>query len=70
MNMANDLPILVETLRSRIVSDSGVGKFPGLEIIDLKLDVKVCLWLNIVARGRVGNDSCDHVRKGGDVAHS
>lgn len=69
MNMANDIATLVETLRSRIVSDGGISKFPSLEMIYLKLNVKVFIGINIIAWGRVGNDGRDHVGKGGDVAH-
>lgn len=70
MNMANDVSTSVETLRSRIVSDGWIGKFSSLEMVYLKLNVKVFVGLYILAWGRVGNDGCDHVAKGGDVAHS
>ena len=70
MNMANDVATLVETLRSRIVSDGGIGEFPSLEMIYLKLNVKVFIGINIIAWGRVGNNGRNHVAKGGDVAHS
>lgn len=70
MNMANDLPILIETLRGGIVSDSRIGEFPSLEIVYLKLDVKVCVGRNVVTGGRAGNDGRDHIGKGGDVTHS
>lgn len=68
--MANDIPTLVETLRSRIVSDSWIGEFPSFKVIYLKFNVKVLVGLNILAWGRVGNDGRDHFAKGGDVAHS
>lgn len=68
--MTNNLPGLIEALRSRIVSDSWIGKRSRLDIIYLKLDVKVRVGRNILAWSWVGNDGCNHVRKGGDVAHS
>ena len=69
MNMANDIAAFVELLRSRIVSDGGIREFPSLEMIYLKLNVKVFIGFYILAWGRAGDNGRNHVAKGGDVAH-
>ena len=69
VGVADDLTVVVEVLRSRVVGRRSVGEGSGVEVDHLHLDLEFRVGRNGVAVLRVDKDTGDHAGCGGDSTH-
>lgn len=70
MDVANDPTVLVHPLGCRVVVNSWIDKEPGIEVVDLEIDVKIRIRRNVLAWGWADDDARDHLIKSRNVTHS
>lgn len=69
MGVADNLAVVVEVLRSRVVGRGSVGEGSGVEVDHLHLDLEFRVGSNGVAVLGVDKDAGDHAVCGGDSTH-
>lgn len=69
VSVTDDLALAVEVLRSGVVCVVSICEGTSLEVVDLNLDVKVLVRLEVLVVLRVDQNTGNHVGLRGDVTH-
>jgi len=67
--MANDVAVTIQVLGRSVVVGCGIHEKTGAEVLRLHLDVERRVRWDLDADFGIGDDGCDHVVPGGDLAH-
>lgn len=69
VNVADDGTAAAKILGSRVVGRLSVSEGAGLQVVDLELDIKVLVGLDVAVVRGVIDDGRHHLGLGGDLAH-
>ena len=69
VSVANDVALAIEVLGGGVVGALSVSERARGEVVDLDLDVKVLVGLDVSVVRRVAEDGRDHAVLGGNAAH-
>lgn len=69
VDVANDLAVLIECLRSGVISSKRIGKGTRGEVVNMNLDLEVRVGLDFLSWMRGLDDSRNHFVNRGDLAH-
>lgn len=69
VNMADNGTAAAKILGSRVVGRLSVSEGAGLQVVDLELDIKVLVGLDVAVVRGVVDDGRHHLGLGGDLAH-
>jgi len=69
VSVTNDTALAIKILGCRVVGALSVSEGARGEVVNLDLDVKVRVGLNVTIVGRVAEDGGDHAVLGGNAAH-